>query len=281
MSARDPHIAVRGETHWTHDASGWRERTDRIAVEEPLEIRLQTEGRDGFASVAVTMRTPGDDGELAAGFLVSEGILRDRAEVVAVKPCPSFKGPEANTVRVIAREGVEERFDAASRNFYATSSCGVCGKASIEKVRMGGFDRIRSDLEADPRLIASLPERFLKAQSAFEATGGLHAAGLFDARGELTLLREDVGRHNAVDKVVGERFLDRALPLSNAILMVSGRIGFEIAQKALVAGIPMLCAVGAPSSLAVDLAREFGMTLVGFLRQGRFNVYAHERRVAL
>lgn len=281
MSAKDPHIAVREASHWTHGPSGWRERRDRIAVEEPLEIRLQTEGQDGFAAVAVTMRTPGDDGDLAVGFLVSEGILRSRREVVEVKPCPLHKGADANTVRVIVREGVEDRFDAAARNFYATSSCGVCGKASIEKIQRDGFDRIHSDLEAAPDLIASLPARFLKAQSAFEATGGLHAAGLFDAQGEMTLLREDVGRHNAVDKVVGERFLAGETPLANGILLVSGRIGFEIAQKALVAGVPILCAVGAPSSLAVELAQEFGMTLVGFLRDGRFNVYAHERRIAL
>ncbi|MCA9773607.1 MAG: formate dehydrogenase accessory sulfurtransferase FdhD [Myxococcales bacterium] len=281
MSIRDPQISVRRVRHWRHDREGRRDREDVVAVEEPMEIRLVVEGQSGWTSVLVTMRTPGDDAELAVGFLYAEGILRDPADLLAVLPCPSHKGDEANIVKVVLREGLEDRFDPRARNFYASSACGVCGKASLEQLRDEGREAVSSPIEISPEGIAALPERFRKAQAAFDATGGLHAAGLFTAAGELLLLREDVGRHNAVDKIVGERFMDRALPLTGNILMVSGRVSYEIVQKAVAAGIPILCAVGAPSSLAIDLAREFGVTLVGFLRGPRFNVYAHEGRIAL
>jgi FdhD protein len=242
---------------------------DIVATEEPLEIRL--EGRQ----VAVTMRTPGHDTELAVGFLVGEGIVRPE-NVAGAMECRSEEG-DGGVVDVKLRSGAEPSA-GWQRNFYATSSCGVCGKASIEAIRVAappipdGLAVHRDDLQ-------DMPDTLRSAQRVFDRTGGLHAAGLFTVSGDLVVLREDVGRHNAVDKAVGRSALDGELPLHERVLMVSGRTSFEIVQKALVAGIPVVAAVSAPSSLAVRLARESNMTLVGFLRPGGFNVYSGQERV--
>jgi FdhD protein len=235
---------------------------DLVAVEEPLEIRING------ASVAITMRTPGHDEELALGFALSEGLRPEGARL-----------PEdlaANTVELDA-----PGFDPArlARSFYTSSSCGVCGKGALEAVAVEA-SRVESPLELSATMVASLPDRLRAAQPAFEATGGLHATGLFDGQGELRCLREDVGRHNAMDKVVGWAFREALLPLTSFVLCVSGRLSFELVQKAAVAGCPLLVAVGAPSSLAIELARDRGVTLCGFVRGGRLNVYSEPWRVA-
>jgi FdhD protein len=234
---------------------------DAVAVEEPLEIRV-----DG-TPVAVTMRTPGHDEELALGFLVSEGIAPTRAAVPA--------DLAANTIEVEANG-----FDPArlERHFYTSSSCGVCGKGALEAVAVEA-PLVEADLHVGTAIVSELPERLRAEQRAFAETGGLHATGLFDATGELLCLREDVGRHNAMDKVVGWAFADGRLPLADNVLCVSGRLSFELVQKAAVAGCPILVAVGAPSSLAVELANDRGVTLCGFVRDGRVNVYTHTWRI--
>jgi FdhD protein len=237
-----------------------RER-DSVAVEEPLEIRVNG------SPVAVTMRTPGHDEELALGFLLSEGISPSRASLPA--------DLAANTVEVDA-DGFNPQ--QLARNFYTSSSCGVCGKGALEAVAVEA-PPVEGELRVFAALVASLPERLRQHQAAFAETGGLHATGLFDSTGELLCLREDVGRHNAMDKVIGWAFGTEQLPLRDAILCVSGRLSFELVQKAAVAGCPILVAVGAPSSLAVDLARDRGVTLCGFVRDGRVNVYSEEWRV--
>jgi FdhD protein len=234
---------------------------DELAVEEPLEIRV--DGRP----IAVTMRTPGHDEELSVGFLLSEGISPTRASI------PSDLAQNTVDVEV---EGFD--FDRLSRNFYTSSSCGVCGKGALEAVAVES-QRIESDLVVPASLVAGLPERLRSAQPAFAATGGLHATGLFSAQGELLCVREDVGRHNAMDKVVGWAFGAGLLPLAEKILCVSGRLSFELVQKAAVAGCPIVVAVGAPSTLAVDLARDRGVTLCGFVRGGRVNVYSEPGRI--
>jgi FdhD protein len=260
------------------------EREDEAAAEEPLEIRVIP--GDGPESppyrIAVTMRTPGSDFELAAGFLVSEGLLHSPDDVTRIAYCTEPGQPQPhNLVNVTLAGGVPFDRERFRRNVYTTSSCGVCGKASLEQVRatvdrppVGRF-RIAS------RTLESLPSRITSAQRIFDRTGGLHAAALFRPDGELLVVREDIGRHNALDKLVGNRFLARSLPESNTLVLVSGRAGFELVQKAAVAGIPFLAAIGAPSTLAIALAREQGMTLVGFLREGRFNIYCGAERVAL
>ena len=237
------------------------EERDELAVEEPLEVRVN--GR----AVAVTMRTPGHDEELALGFLVSEGIRPANAS-----PTPDLA---ANTIDVAA-----DGFDPArlERNFYTTSSCGVCGKGALEAVAVEA-PRVESDLRASLALVGELPDRLRSAQAAFALTGGLHATGLFSARGELLCAREDVGRHNAMDKVVGWAFRQGLLPLADHLLCVSGRLSFELVQKAAVAGCPIVVAVGAPSTLAVQLARDRGVTLCGFVREGRVNVYSEPWRI--
>jgi FdhD protein len=250
---------------------------DVVPVEEPLEIRLGYD-RAGVRvgrTLAVTMRTPGHDGELAVGFLVGEGLLRARDELAEVRVVG------ANVVQVELAAGLTPDLRALDRNFYTTSSCGVCGKTSLDAVRAV----IRTPLtpgrpQVARAMVPDLPELLRAAQPVFAHTGGLHAAGLFDAAGRLLLAREDVGRHNAVDKLVGARLLAGALPASEAVLVLSGRASFELVQKALLAGIPVIAAVGAPSSLAVALAAEFGATLLGFVRPGRFNVYAGAERIA-
>ncbi|HEV7919596.1 MAG TPA: formate dehydrogenase accessory sulfurtransferase FdhD [Thermoanaerobaculia bacterium] len=235
------------------------DESDALAVEEPLEIRL------GERPLAVTMRTPGDDFDLAAGFLFTEGVLTSFSSIDGLRHWGS-----PNVVRVALREGVSIDWQRFQRHFYASSSCGVCGKASIELVRVhaSGVTPVRITAE-----IAALPERLREQQTAFAATGGIHGAGLFTAEGALVVAREDVGRHNAVDKAIGALWREGAR-LDDKLLVVSGRAGFEIVQKAAVAGIPALIAVGAPTSLAVELAHELGLTLLGFVRDGRFNVYA-------
>jgi FdhD protein len=260
----------------------WKVRSDQVAVEEPLEIRVEfLAGRTREnPSVSVTMRTPGHDFELAAGFLFSEGILVSPDQVREISYCRSEGPQEYNVLSVRLRDGVS--FDPAllTRNFYTSSSCGVCGKASIEAVQVRGCEALPAGtLTMAAEVVDGLPNLLREGQAAFEKTGGLHAAGLFDPRGKLLTLREDVGRHNAVDKVIGHGFLAGTLPLRDRALVVSGRTSFEIIQKALAAGIPMVVAVGAPSSLAVDLARRFNMTLVGFARGGGFNLYTGKERI--
>lgn len=257
------------------DAGAAQWRGDDVVAEEPLEIRI------AGAPVAVTMRTPGNDFDLAVGFLLTEGLVQRPEQVRSIQTCAWKESGSFNVVEVVLSDDAP-RFDpAASRNFYTTSSCGLCGKASIEAIRTRAQWSVRDDaLRVDASLLAALPARIREAQRVFERTGGLHAAGLFSAGGALVCLREDVGRHNAVDKVIGWAATERRLPLRSHLLMVSGRASFELVQKALMAGIPLLAAVSAPSSLAVELAEEAGMTLVGFVRDGGMNVYAGAQRVA-
>ncbi len=250
---------------------------DRVAVEEPLEIRLGYEsgGERLTSAVSITMRTPLDDEDLAVGFLYGEGIIRSRDDIAIVKPCQGD-----NTVRVELEDGVAVDLERLERHFYTTSSCGVCGKASLDALHVKGVEPIIGAGATFARgVIIAVPERLRAAQATFDKTGGLHAAAAFDAEGNLVVVREDVGRHNAVDKVVGALLQDGRLPAAGLGLMVSGRASFELMQKALVAGMPLLAAVGAPSSLAVELAQAFNVTLVGFLRGDTFNVYAGEERI--
>jgi FdhD protein len=256
-----------------------RERSDRIAGEEPLEIRVAGP-RQAATRVAVTMRTPGHDFELAAGFLHSEGLLASPMELSEIKYCTDVElGEQAyNVVTVHLRRTFDPGL--VQRNFGVTSACGVCGKTSIDSIEVDSAPLPEGPV-VPAAVIQELPERLRAAQRTFERTGGSHATGLFAADGTLTLAREDVGRHNALDKVIGNRLLAGALPLGTSVALVSSRASFELVQKAAVAGIPVLCAVGAPSSLAVDAARRLGMTLVGFLRDDRFNIYSGASRIAL
>lgn len=254
---------------------------DLVAVEEPLEIQVGV-GEAEWKTVSITMRTPGHDRELATGFLFTEGIVSGAGDVDGVEHCGPPVGPAGtkNVIRVRLSASVKPAIERLDRHFYTASSCGVCGKTSIEAVQLarrpvlGGGPAIRRDF------LVQLPERLYEAQQVFRTTGGLHAAALFDADGRLIAHGEDVGRHNAVDKVVGVLFAERRLPADDTLLVVSGRAGFELVQKALMASIPAMVAIGAPSSLAVDLAREFGMTLAGFVRDGQFNVYSGGERIA-
>ncbi|HTF57904.1 MAG TPA: formate dehydrogenase accessory sulfurtransferase FdhD [Planctomycetota bacterium] len=265
IAKHDTKKIVRGVLH--------REAPDELAVEEPLEIRISGE------PIAVTMRTPGDDFDLAAGFLRTEGILKSPEEIGAIRYCGEEKHPDLrNVIEVTPATGVKVDLERLKRNFYATSSCGICGKAAIENIRtdakpLNGKFRVKLDI------FYKLGTSMRSAQTVFDRTGGLHAAGLFDLHGSLLVLREDIGRHNATDKVIGRMFLDRKLPLDRHILLVSGRASFEIMQKALMAGIPIVCAVSAPSSLAVEFAAETGMTLIGFLHSDQFNIYSGAERI--
>ncbi|WDZ85959.1 formate dehydrogenase accessory sulfurtransferase FdhD [Micromonospora cathayae] len=256
-------------------------RPDSLSVEEPLEIRVGPAGPGRRRPLAVTMRTPGDDLDLAIGFLLTEGLIRSADDVHTAQLCAGTETPNTyNVVDVVLAPGVPEPTTDPARNFYTTSSCGVCGKASIDSVRTRSAYRVVDDPMVVPAdLLAALPETLRSAQRGFDRTGGLHAAGLFTGSGELVVLREDVGRHNAVDKVVGWAVRENRLPLAGHLLLVSGRASFELTQKAWMAGIPLLAAVSAPSSLAVDLAAEAGMTLVGFLRGDTMNVYTGDHRV--
>jgi FdhD protein len=258
--------------------SGQNHRPDTLAVEEPLELRV-----DG-TPLAVTMRTPGNDVELAHGFLLTEGVIGHRQDVRAARYCDSVDESGRNTYNVLdvaLAAGVPPPDPGLERNFYTTSSCGVCGKASLDAVRLKTrFPPSANGVQVAPDVIRGLPDRLRTAQQVFDATGGLHAAGLFGADGSQLVVREDVGRHNAVDKAIGWALLADRIPLSGCVLMVSGRASFELMQKAVMAGIPVLAAVSAPSSLAVDLAMDAGVTLIGFLRGSSMNVYCGAERLS-
>ena len=268
----------------TIDGDTVRHRQDRLATEEPLEIRMAWPGSPP-QRIWVTMRTPGNDFDLAAGFLVSEGVVHRGSDIAAIRYCAGATEDGANTYNVLdvaLADGVAPPDPSVERNVYTTSSCGLCGKASLDAVRTTA----RWDVSGDPvhfdlGTITALPEELRAAQRVFDRTGGLHASGLFDGNGQLLCLREDVGRHNAVDKVVGWALREQELPLSGTALMVSGRASFELVQKAVMAGIPALAAVSAPSSLAVDLAEETGLTLVGFLRGTSMNLYTATHRLGV
>jgi FdhD protein len=253
-------------------------RPDTLVVEEPLEIRV------GGKPLSVTMRTPGDDFDLVTGFLTTEGVTEAADDIRAIRYCAGATVDAENTYNVVDVDlaaGVAPPEASLERNFYTTSSCGVCGKASIDAIRTQTRWPVASDdCRVSPAVLSSLPDGLREAQRVFDRTGGLHAAGLFTVAGELRVLREDVGRHNAVDKVVGWAVREGLLPLRGHVLMVSGRVSFELTQKALMAGIPVLAAVSAPSSLAVDLAADVGMTVVGFLRGDTMNVYSAPERIA-
>jgi FdhD protein len=256
---------------------GERRRPDQLAVEEPLEIRVR--GR----ALAVTMRTPGHDVELAHGFLLTEGVIEGVTDVRDARYCDSVDDEGRNTYNVLdvgLAEGVPEPETGVERNFYTTSSCGVCGKASLDAVRLRSkHSPAEDDVRVAAGALAGLPDALRRHQQVFDRTGGLHAAGLFTADGTLLVVREDVGRHNAVDKVLGWALLQGRIPARGCVLVVSGRASFELAQKAVMAGVPVLAAVSAPSSLAVELADECGLTLAGFVRGGSMNVYTHFGRI--
>lgn len=254
---------------------------DLLAVEEPLEIRLgfHANGNLAHRPISITMRTPGHDAELAAGFLFTEGIISRADQITEIKHCGKPDSPGfQNTIRVDLIGNTPVDLRKLERHFYTTSSCGVCGKSSIEALETGAR-KVQSSFKFPAALISALPETLRAAQSVFERTGGLHASALFDAAGNLLIAREDVGRHNALDKVIGAKFLAGEIPPANSLLLVSGRASFELAQKAVMAGIPILAAVGSPSSLAVELAKEFNLTLLGFVRDGRFNIYCGAERI--
>jgi FdhD protein len=261
------------------------EAEDVVATEEPLEIRLGYRGADGQRaerSISITMRTPGNDEELARGFLFTEGIVRRAEDIELVRPCgPPAESGLINVIRVELADDVAVDLDRLERHFYTSSSCGVCGKASLEAVAVQGrFDIPQFELRVPREVLHGLPTELLSSQSVFERTGGLHASGLFEPSGRIVAVREDVGRHNALDKLIGSQLQDGHIPLSRCGIIVSGRASFELMQKAMVAGCPLVAAVGAPSSLAVELAQEFGMTLVGFLKKDRFNIYSRPERIA-
>ena len=277
-------VAVRQILVQTTSGAMVESRTDRLAVEEPLEIRLAygpVESRRQ-QSISITMRTPGEDDELAAGFLLTEGIIRGRDDIEAIRPCGPPIGEQNlhNVVRVELRPEIAVDLKRLERHFYTTSSCGVCGKTSLEALETGNPPNLSEHLPyISAEVVHGLPCKLRAAQAVFEQTGGLHAAGLFDADGNLLAVREDVGRHNAVDKLIGSQLLAGKLPLLDKGIFVSGRASFELLQKSLMAGIPLLVAVGAPSTLAVQLAQRFKMTLVGFAREGRFNTYSGAWRI--
>ncbi|MDR7279981.1 formate dehydrogenase accessory sulfurtransferase FdhD [Catenuloplanes atrovinosus] len=258
-----------------------RRRPDTLSAEEPFEIRVGPAGPGRRAPLAVTMRTPGDDLDLALGFLFTEGVIRSADDVVTAQLCAGTDMPNTyNVVDVVLAADVPAPVTDPSRNFYTTSSCGVCGKASIDAIRTRSVHPVADDpMRVSPRVLAGLPDRLRERQRTFERTGGLHAAAIFDADGDLLAIREDVGRHNAVDKVIGWALRSGRVPLTGHILMVSGRASFELTQKAWMAGLPLLAAVSAPSTLAVDLADEAGMTLIGFLRGTSMNVYTGATRI--
>jgi FdhD protein len=259
------------------------EREDALAVEEPLELRIRSAESSAVSRFVTTMRTPGPDEELAAGLLFAEGVLEQRADLVALeRPGDPRVEPElrANVLVATLSKDALARAAGLQRSTVMGSACGVCGRTVIGRVLPEGRPRIVSELRVDAELLHALPARLRERQSVFAHTGGLHAAGLFDAQGRLLEVREDIGRHNAVDKLVGARWLAEALPLRDCLLVVSGRAGFEIVQKATFAGIPIMASVSAPSSLAVELAEAAGITLIGFLRERRFNIYTGAARVS-
>jgi FdhD protein len=267
-------IQITGVTEW--NAGQVRRHPDELAAEEPLEIRV------GDRPLTVTMRTPGHDLELAAGFLFTEGLLQRREQILSLESVSdATNGSHGNIVRAQLAPELLPAIAGVQRNFYAASSCGICGKASIDSVRLRTLARPDSGFRVPARLLCDLPQRLRDAQDIFGRTGGLHAAALFDSDGKLLVVREDIGRHNAVDKIAGWALREGRIPLNSHILLVSGRSGFEIAQKAIAAGLPVLASVSAPSSLAVQLAREMGLILAGFLRGERFVLYSGEERILL
>ena len=264
----------------TFDDGVAHERSDVLATEEPLELRVVLAGKS--RTVAITMRTPGSDFELAAGFLYGEGVITRADQIVTISYCKDADLPPEQLYNIVIVEldpTSHPDLRPLDRHFYTSSACGVCGKASLDAIALRGVQPVVSTKDVASTVIAGLPDGLRAAQGLFDSTGGLHAAGLFDRNGELVAVREDVGRHNAVDKLVGWSLLERRLPLDDHIVMVSGRSSFEILQKCLVARVPIVCSVSAPSSLAVDVAREFGMTLIGFLRGSQFNVYSGAQRI--
>ncbi|MEL6863142.1 MAG: formate dehydrogenase accessory sulfurtransferase FdhD [Bacteroidota bacterium] len=254
---------------------------DRLAIEEPLEIKLLY-GDGQEKSISITMRSPGNDKDLALGFLLTEGIIQKTSDVVQVQSIrTNLLQEEYNQVTVQLAAGINVDLERLERHFYTSSSCGVCGKTSIDMVKTTNPPTLLPMQPIFPaNLIPQLPESLRQQQAVFEYTGGLHAAALFDSQGQILLLREDVGRHNAVDKLIGAAMGQEGLVLADCLILVSGRASFELIQKALMAGIPILAAVGAPSSLAVDLAKESGMTLLGFVRDGRYNIYCGGERIS-
>jgi FdhD protein len=269
LTVRHPVLRLSAEHHSSHP--------DRLAVEEPMELRVA--GR----ALAVTMRTPGHDVELGHGFLLTEGVIGSMSDVVSARYCNSLDGNGHNTYNVLDVElapDVATPARSLDRNFYTTSSCGVCGKASLDAVRLRTrFSPVQDPARVLPQTLFAMPDALRAGQRLFDSTGGLHAAGLFSADGRLLVVREDVGRHNAVDKVLGWALLNQCVPARGCVLMVSGRASFELVQKAVMAGVPVLAAVSAPSSLAVELAAESGLTLVGFLRGTTMNIYAGASRI--
>jgi FdhD protein len=251
-----------------------RRKDDYLAAEEPLEIRV------GDEPLSVTMRTPGHDLELAAGFLFTEGLVQSGEQITSLQPIAANDGADSgNVVQATLASEAAPDFEKMRRHFFAASSCGICGKASIDAIRLRLLNAPNADFRFDPELLISLPDVLRSSQDVFRRTGGLHAAALFDPSGALLVLREDIGRHNAVDKVIGWALMSGRVPLANSVLLVSGRGGFEIVQKAIVAGIPIVASVSAPSSLAVQLARELRLTLIGFLRGRRFVIYSGDERI--
>lgn len=258
--------------------SGINETEDRVAVEEPLEIQLEYSTGSGrmLKNVAVTMRTPGNDEELAAGFLFTEGVIKNKEAIQEIKRSHS----DDNRILIVLKENVIPVLHNAARNFYTTSSCGVCGKASIDAIStVSSFSGAKDDLHISAFVLYHLQDDLKKQQQVFEETGGIHASALFDMDGNFIMLREDVGRHNALDKIIGTAMMNDQLPLTNSILFLSGRASFELLQKATMAGLRLIAAVGAPSSLAVEMAKEQNITLVGFLKNNRFNIYSGEHRI--
>lgn len=257
---------------------------DSLAIEEPLEISIQygSEGNQQSRNISVTMRTPGNDEELAIGFLFTEGIIQKHEDIIQSEQsivCAENKG---NMIQLILKPGIAPNLNTAERNFYTTSSCGVCGKSSISSIKtVRIYDQIADHIKLTPDRLYALPDMLQKHQEVFADTGGLHASALFDSAGELVLVREDVGRHNALDKLIGAALKANRLPLNEHILLLSGRASFELVQKAAMAGIHIIAAVGAPSSLAVQLAEEFKITVVGFLRGKRFNIYSQPQRIRI
>lgn len=272
MARKPRNIDLTQVSEW--DDGNVRRKEDYLAAEEPLEIRVDAE------PLSVTMRTPGHDRELAAGFLFTEGIVQRHAQIISIDENAGDRDANrANVVRAqLAPESAPDT-EKLRRNFFAASSCGICGKASIDSIRSRTLEAPNPNFRLDPDVLIRLPEALRESQAVFGRTGGLHAAGLFDANGKLLVLREDIGRHNAVDKAIGWALLNDRVPLADAVMLVSGRGGFEIVQKAIAAGIPIVASVSAPSSLAVQLARELRLTLIGFLRGRRFVIYAGEERI--
>jgi FdhD protein len=278
-AARRPGSAVEARVQVVDDSRAV-ERADRLATEEPLEIRLQSP--DGAVTAAVTMRTPGHDFDLVAGWLYSEGLVSAARDIARMAYCVDRgRGEDQlyNIVNVDLRAGSKAEAPSLQRHFFTSSACGVCGKAALDELEKRGCKPLGPGPYFAPDEIYSMPGKLRESQGVFAATGGLHAAALFDSSAELLVLREDVGRHNALDKLVGRALSEGWLPLDDHLVMVSGRASFELVQKCVLAGVSLLCAVSAPSSLAVDLARRFDMTLIGFLRQRRFNIYSAPQRI--